>query len=322
MKSFKTDIAVALIFFNRPDCLKEVFRTVSQARPSRLYLIQDGPRSNRPDDVKNIMLCREIVSNIDWDCEIFKDYSEVNLGCGQRIFTALTSVFNKEEYAAIIEDDIKIGESFLPFMKEMCERYKDDQRIQMVGGMNHLGVYEECPYSYFFSRGGSAIWGWATWKRCWQELQWQLDALSEPYVSLCLNNQTWYKNMGKKLASKGERLKHEIESGKIPSYWSFHFGIYGYLSNRINIVPKYNLISNIGLTGDSVHAVGSIKKIPKRLRPIFYSKIFELPAPIKHPPYITDDQFYMKKQEKIMHPALYIRVWELIEYFFLKFLIK
>ena len=140
MEPFKTDIAVAMIFFNRPNTLKTVFESVREARPSKLYLIQDGARANHPEDVENIAKCRGIVNNIDWECEVIRDYSDVNLGCGKRIFTGLGNVFTREKYAAIIEDDIVIGKSFLPFCREMCERYKDDQRIHMISGMNHLGI--------------------------------------------------------------------------------------------------------------------------------------------------------------------------------------
>ena len=105
MKSFKTDIAVAVIFFNRPDTLKAVFESVREARPSKLYLIQDGARPNCPKDADNISKCREVVSNIDWKCEVVRDFADVNLGCGCRIFTGLSNVFAHEEYAAIIEDD-------------------------------------------------------------------------------------------------------------------------------------------------------------------------------------------------------------------------
>ena len=83
MKPFKVDIAVALIFFNRPEVFKPVFDAVAAARPSRLYLIQDGARAHRPDDKVKIMECRDITKNIDWDCEVHTDYSEINLGCGQ-----------------------------------------------------------------------------------------------------------------------------------------------------------------------------------------------------------------------------------------------
>lgn len=322
MKPFKTDIAVALIFFNRPDTLKEVFAAIAEARPSRIYLIQDGARKNRHDDSRNIRACREIVSNIDWECQVVKDYSDENLGCGRRIFTGLSNVFKKEEYAAIIEDDIKIGESFLPFCKEMCERYKNDQRIQMVSGMNHLGVYSECPYSYFFSQFGGAIWGWATWRRCWQEIDWEMKAISNPYIELCLNNSRTPNNRGQLICQRSKLIRKEINEGKHPTFWTMHYGLYCVLGSRLNIVPKYNLISNIGLTGDSTHATDSIKKIPKRLRCVFYGHIYELPRELTHPQYVLDDQFYMKQQERVMNPAAYVRYFEIFERIYIKLFVR
>lgn len=318
MKPFKTDIAVAMIFFNRPDTLKTVFESVREARPSKLYLIQDGARANRPKDAENIAKCREVVSNIDWDCEVIRDYSDVNLGCGKRIFTGLSNVFSREEYAAIVEDDIVIGESFLPFCKEMCERYKDDQRIQMISGMNHLGVYEDCPYDYFFAQFGGAIWGWATWARCWNELDWDMEAMSNPYIVRCLNNALTPRNRGRLIADRALVVRNKILQGIAPSFWSLHYGLYTALASRLNIVPKYNLISNIGLSGDSAHATDSIKKLPRRIRVVFFGKIYDMPKALKHPKYIVDDQFYMNKQEEIMTPSLCQRIKEIPERLFLK----
>ena len=40
----KIDIAVLILFFNRPEPFEKVFRAVKEARPSRLFLYQDGPR--------------------------------------------------------------------------------------------------------------------------------------------------------------------------------------------------------------------------------------------------------------------------------------
>ena len=39
----KTDIAVLLLFFTRSDTFAQVFEAVRQARPSKLFLYQDGP---------------------------------------------------------------------------------------------------------------------------------------------------------------------------------------------------------------------------------------------------------------------------------------
>lgn len=302
MKPYITDIPVALIFFNRPECLQPVFDAVAAARPSKLYLIQDGPRASKPSDNENVQKCRTIVDNVDWDCQVVRLYSDKNLGCGMRIFSGLSEVFNREEYAVIIEDDIKIGKSFLPFCKEMCERYKDDQRIQMISGMNHLGIYEDSPYDYFFSRGGGAIWGWATWARCWKELDWNLTAASDPYVINCLRTQTWMANYGNIVADKACNLRTMILDGKAPTFWSLHFGFYGAISNRLNLLPKFNLIANIGLTGDSAHSSSSINDVPKRLRVVYYAHIYDMPDTLNHPEYVSDDQNYMREQELIMNP--------------------
>ena len=55
---------VALIFFTRPDTFAKVFEKVREAKPKKLFLIQDGARENRPDDIEKIMECRKIAENI------------------------------------------------------------------------------------------------------------------------------------------------------------------------------------------------------------------------------------------------------------------
>ena len=61
MPPAKTDIAVLMLFFTRSDTLQLVFNEVRKARPSRLFLYQDGPRG--PQDMPGIEACRQIVSD-------------------------------------------------------------------------------------------------------------------------------------------------------------------------------------------------------------------------------------------------------------------
>ena len=72
LQPYKTDVAVLILFFNRPDHLKKVFDEVRKARPSRLFLYQDGPRGER--DMPGIEACRRVVENIDWQCEVHRKY--------------------------------------------------------------------------------------------------------------------------------------------------------------------------------------------------------------------------------------------------------
>ena len=82
LKPWKIDLAVLCVFFVRPDTFSKVFAQVKKARPSKLFLYQDGPREGRPEDAEKIRMCREIAErNIDWDCQVYRNYQETNVGC-------------------------------------------------------------------------------------------------------------------------------------------------------------------------------------------------------------------------------------------------
>lgn len=310
--NFITDVPVALIFFNRPEVLVQVFECVRKTRPSKLFLIQDGARTNKPYDVENVKRCREICENVDWECEVYRDFSDINLGCGKRIFTGLTNAFKVVDRLVIVEDDIVYSDDFLPFCAELLEKYKDDQRIDHISGMNHFGDYEPCKDSYFFSRGG-AIWGWATWKRVWDTLDWNLDIADNNYIFETLRKNMYPYKYGQFIANKARNIRKMIMEGKSPSFWSFHLLYYSYLENRINIVPKYNLISNIGLTVEAAHTGCSYERLTNNQKKLYYSKQYKMPFPLTHPKYVFEDRYYKFIQDEMMHPTGMHAIREYVE---------
>lgn len=311
-QSFLVDVPVALIFFNRPDTFKQVFECVRKNRPSKLFLIQDGARDSKPSDVEKVAECRTIASHIDWNCEVHEDFSDVNLGCGKRIFTGLTNAFKIVDRLVIIEDDILISDSFLPFCAKLLEKYKEDRRINYISGMNHFGVYDDCPYSYFFSNAG-AIWGWATWKRVWDDIDWNLDIISDPYIyKTIIRNGTPYRcTIG--LADKAKQLHKEIHEGRNPSFWSFHLLFYAYLQSRINIVPKYNQISNIGLS-DGVHISANYNDLPREEKALFFGKRYNIELDLIHPKVVFEDRYYNKIMDEFLSPTGWHKIKRIIEY--------
>ncbi len=310
---FLTDVAVILIFFNRPDCLKKTFAAIANARPSKLYLVQDGARDNHPNDTTGIQECRAIVENINWECKVYKIYSEKNLGCGMRVFSGISEVFKSEDKAVIIEDDIVIDESFLPFCKSMLDRYENDERMGLISGMNHLGVYKRCPYDYFFSSQGGAIWGWATWKRVWMDIDWSLECANDDYSASiivgAMRNNDYAHQVKRNLLAKRQMFL----SGAKQSSWSFQFGYTACLSqSRLNIVPKINLISNIGNSTESVHS-GAMYTLPRKLRCVYNAPRYHMPEKLNHPKQVIDDTNYSDEQAKIMGGAIWRRISRKIE---------
>lgn len=292
MNSYKIDIPVLLIFFVRPEPLAKVFEQIRLARPSKLYLYQDGPRDGREDDIENVKKCREIVSDIDWECEVFYKYQEKNYGCDPSEYISQKWMFEKEEYGIVLEDDDVPSQSFFPYCKEMLEKYKDDDRIGLICGMNNLGV-SNCPNSYFFAQTGS-IWGWATWKRNYDQLDPDYKWMDDNYIMDIFKDRIGPKSF----ANLMKTIKIHKQSGK--EHYESILGSFILLNSKLNIIPSKNLISNIGIGADGTHAVDSIDKLPKGIRKVMHMKTYELEFPLKHPKYVLEDTIYKKKLDRVM----------------------
>ncbi len=167
----ENDVAVLLIFFTRTETLRRTFDVIRRARPSHLFLYQDGPRNE--DEARKIEAAKLIVddSQIDWQCDVQRSYHDVNSGAWQSNYKAQRWAFSLADKCVVIEDDSTPSDSFIPFCREMLELYADDERITMIAGFNHE-EYTSAPYDYLFTTVFS-IWGWASWSRVVN--QWEPD---------------------------------------------------------------------------------------------------------------------------------------------------
>lgn len=318
MRKSNIDVPVALIFFNRPEQFAQVFETVKKAAPSKLFLIQDGARENNENDVKNIQKCREVLKGIDWDCEVHTDFSEENLGCGKRIFTGLSNCFAYVDRLIILEDDCLPAQSFFPFCAEILERYKDDARVGMITGMNHLNTFEPVESDYFFANVGS-IAGWATWKRSWELVSFDLNTVAEDATAMRLlkNYQKYAPNRNTAYDNVLNKAKVLNNGGKLSS-WSTQFGISQILQSKLIVIPRVNLMTNIGLTTEAANSPSSIKLIPHALRPLYRLNLYALDFPLKHPKYVVNDIEYCRKVDHLMRPNKAGKMCRRIESVFLR----
>ena len=309
---YRVDVPVAIIFFNRPDTLKFVFEAVKMVRPPKLFLIQDGARSEKIGEQRKVEECRNIVDDIDWECDVVKDYATENLGCGMRIYSGITKAFEVVDRLIILEDDIVPTPDFFRFCSSLLEKYKNDERIHRISGMCHMGRYTGSPYSYGFTNI-SSCWGWATWKRAWKDMDYNMSFLNDEYTMKCFKANYRYKKDARQLVKQGYARKKILDCGEKLTSWTYQFSMSGRINNRLDITPCVNLISCIGLTDDSEHASNSIKKIPKGLQIVFFGKTYAMDIPLKHPPYVMEDVYMENEIRKIMGWTPVLRVTRKIE---------
>lgn len=283
MNPWKNDVNVLIIFFVRDDVLKKTFEAVREARPRRLLLWQDGAREGRQDDVEGIERCRKIVDNIDWDCEVYKNYQTQNWGCDPSTFYSHKWAFSIVDKCIVLEDDCCPMQSFFPYCKELLDRYENDQRINRICGMNNLGSFDSCPDSYLFTRTGS-VWGWATWKRV-------ADSWEEHYEFLDDEYSLKFSKVSDKYL-KGVRL--HASTGK--PYWESVQTMRKYLSSSYDIIPTKNMIKSLGMSEESTHSVADPRLIPKKFRKVFYEmECYDMEFPLKHPRYMVENTDYVKQ---------------------------
>jgi len=290
-KPWKNDVAVLCIFFTRSDCLEKSFASIREARPRTLLLWQDGPREGNQADLEGIQRCREIVENIDWECEVHRKYNEQNYGCDPSTFYSHKWAFSIVDKCIVIEDDVVPSQSFYPFCKEMLDKYEHDTRINRIGGMNQVKDFP-CENSYLFSSVGS-VWGWATWKRVadlWDE---EYSFLKDQYHMELVN----HLHPDKNFAKYRETCRKHAASGK--PHWETVQTYSRYLNSQLTIVPAKNLVKNVGLGEDSTHSNLQLECIPKKLREAFYCESEELTFPLKHPKYVVENLKYKEELFKI-----------------------
>ncbi len=308
MKPFLIDVPVLLFAFIRPDTLSEVFKVIKEAKPSKLYIVSDGPRENNSTDRKKIEECREIVQNIDWECEVHRLYFDENQGMYITFKRAMDYVFEREDRCIFLEDDVVTSVSFFRYCEELLEKYKDDLRISMISGMNHIGVYNESNSDYFFTRGAS-IWGFAFWKRTYK-LFYDFGYGKDSYtIKRIQENAKPYKEFQKSL--KGY-LEDENYNGHIAGP-EFYFSFVFFSQNQLSIIPTKNMVCNIGFGEGNTHFGDNIRVLPRNVQKMFKMRVHEVEFPLKHPQYIIDDKYYEKKLAKLMGRPWHIKMLRVAE---------
>jgi hypothetical protein len=273
MSNFQLKTSVAFFIFSRPDNTKKVFETIRKAKPPKLFVIADGPRADRLDEAERCAATRQIVDCVDWDCEVLKNYSDVNMGMKLRQASGFDWVFNNVEEAIFLEDDTLPHPSFFRYCEELLDYYRHDERIMTISGDNFQFGRKRTEYSYYFSRYQNT-WGWASWRRAWQHYD----------ISMKLWPKIREMNMLRDILVDPETVKDwtgifQSAYDEEISTWDFQWTLSCWLQNGLNITPSVNLISNLGFGPEATYTKNTDSKLSN-----IPTEAIEFP--LQHPPFV------------------------------------
>ena len=261
--TFVTDITltspVLFLIFNRPETTQQVFSAIRKAKPPRLYVAADGPRSDYPNEDEKCEHSRKIATNVDWDCEVKTLFRDQNIGCRLAVGQAIYWFFEQEPEGIILEDDCLPSQSFFWFCQEMLEYFRNDKAVGVICGFYSNELEYKPSASFFFSRY-LRVWGWAGWRRSNEGYDSNINLLIE-------KQNTWKKDIFSHtdifLKRYWQDMFEEVGSGKIDT-WDIQLQYLLWQKKQQVIVSSKNLVQNIGwaqgahpLTKDNNHELAT-----------------------------------------------------------------
>jgi hypothetical protein len=288
---------LAMFVFNRPDLAQRVFDEVARARPRKLLFVADGARNEAEWEQCN--QTRALINQVNWDCEVLTNFSDVNLGCRYRFKSGLDWVFENCEEAIILEDDCLPRPSFFRFCTELLDKYRHDERIMLISGDNFQFGRQRTENSYYFSRLVH-IWGWASWRRAWQLYDTDMQHWPE------LRETGWLESILKdrRFVDHWRLLFDVTYSKELMNVWDYQMTFACWLHDRLNIVPERNLIRNIGFGEQATNTkdVSKFANLPAS----------EMAFPLKHPQTVerneAADRFTFEQLVAVDNPNIFKRI--------------
>jgi len=241
----KNSTPILFIIFNRPDLTKRVFDRIREAQPQKLFIAADGPREYHPDDLSLSLKAREIINEVDWECDVKTLFQNHNLGCRNAVSNAISWFFSFVEKGIILEDDCLPDISFFKFCEELLDLYKDEPLVMSIGGNNFFFKKRIMNSSYSFTKYPH-IWGWATWRRSWIKFQ-SWNPNFDPF------DYSIFPNISERLFWLDKI--NEIRTNKMDYTWDYQWSLVCMASKSLCIYPSVNLVSNIGFGVNATHTM-------------------------------------------------------------------
>ncbi len=238
---------IILFVYNRPEHTAKTLEALSNnalANASTLYIYADGAKANANEEtLAKIKQTRELIKSKKWCKEVIIVEREKNYGLANNILNGVTEVVNKHGKIIALEDDLVTAPHFLKYMNDALNQFENNKEVACISAY----VYPIANLPELFFIKGADCWGWATWKRVWDQFETNGSTLLHQLESRHLTkafdfNGTYpYTDM----------LKDQI-AGKNKS-WAVRWYASAFLNNSLCLYPGKSLVKNIGADGSGTH---------------------------------------------------------------------
>jgi len=227
--------AVLIVAYRRVDNVNNLLSLCRANGINKIYIAVDGPKDNSAESIKDYKFMLNVINIFSYTFEgtLNSLIRDTNLGCSASILSACNWVFQQEEYAIILEDDCLPNADFFEYSKLGCDLIQRRDEVWLSCGAqfapNELITDSWTLSSYPLN------WGWTTSRKKWNEI---LYSILNPQKLTNDKFSIWeraYWNAGSYRAQLG-----------LVDVWDTVLAQQMLQKNKFALVPKYNLVTNVG----------------------------------------------------------------------------
>jgi len=233
-------IPVLILFFNRKENVLSLVEALSAIKPTRLYLSCDGGRNTKEvADIEGIRA--DVLQAITWECEIFTNFNEYNLGCKLAVSRAVQWFFGQVTEGIVLEDDCIPTPAFFEYVAHCLEAYRDNKLVATIGGRRELDAVNngEITFSSKFF-----CWGWASWSDRITPIDVEFGYQKSLPLAITQGLSFWEVRHVKGI--------HNLMLDGLVNSWAYSYDLAFRAFGQLHVIPPTNFISNIGI-GQGTH---------------------------------------------------------------------
>ena len=236
---------VLYMTFARSEYARESWNAIKNAEPKTLYFYSNKARIDNAKEVEENEIIRSFVKEIDWDCDLHVWFREEYVDVYQSLLGAKKWIFETEKKAIFIEEDCVASSNFFNFCDYFLDYYEKDKRVGFITGNNYSDNYSHGRQDHFLCHSIHHF-GWATWKDRWDMIDWNInpeDLTHSLKIIKYFKGDIW---LGLYYTLLYRDLTPFILKTRC---WDYVKVLNQFKMRQYAVVPKYNLVKNIGISG-------------------------------------------------------------------------
>ena len=247
----KSKFSPIIIFtYNRKDHTKKTLESLvvnKEFNESSVYIFSDGFKGEK--DKEKVIEVRNFLKKFkrkykNVDITIVERVE--NLGLEKSVILGVSSVINKFGKAIVLEDDLKVSPYFLQYMNLLLDFFENSKDVGSITGYNPVKNLNINNNTQVFFSQRTCSYGWGTWERVWEEVDWNAEKYSEFKTNIKQR-----RKFNKTGLDRAIRLDNQMHNGA--QSWSVKFGFDLFVRQKLTVYPVKSYLKNLGWDGSGTH---------------------------------------------------------------------